>query len=222
VTRSVPTLMAMLSLVGCLREPPGDGGQFGEESGSGCKATARAPLADDEVSPLGFAPEVLVELAVPSSGILRWVDGAETALELAPERDGPAEYVEYAWVDDGPSGGMEPMLDPWCPNRVELPYRVGFTTDDGAFAETFALRLGADTSEAVQGSIAPRAYDGAFDPWTFAPDGNDFDEVRASLELWWTAEGASGTVSGQGEGVDGALAYAQAFDIAVWGPRVEP
>jgi hypothetical protein len=211
-------LLLTLPLAGCLREPPGDdGGQFGEESGAGCLGVDRVPLGDDEASPLGFAPRAVLDLAVDQTVPLAWADGAATDLGLAPDRDGEAVFVDYEWVTWGDAAAAEPALDPYCPDRVELPFVVGFATADGAFAESLSVVLGASTADLAEGAVSPAAYDGTFDPWTFAPEGATYDAVSGWIELQFGAEGASGRVTGQGEQVDGEVASAESFDVATFG-----
>lgn len=211
-------LLLTLPLAGCLREPPGDdGGQFGEESGAGCLGVDRVPLGDDEPSALGFAPRAVLDLAAEQTVPLAWADGRATDLTLAPDRAGEAAFVDYEWVTWGDGGAAEPALDPYCPDRVEVPFVLGFTTADGAFAEALDVVLGASSSDVAEGAVAPRAFDGTFDPWTFVPDGSDYDAVSVWIDLRFAAPGASGTVAGQGERVDGDTASAEAFDVATFG-----
>lgn len=203
-----------LPLAGCLRPPAGDdGGQFGEESGAGCVAVDRRPLGDDEASPLGFAPRALLDLAVPATVPLDWADGAATDLALDPSRDGGAAFVDYEW--DARAGGPEPALG--CPDRVEVGFVLGFATADGAFAESLELVLAAETAGVAEGSAAPDAFAGTFDPWAFAPEGADFDAVSAQVAVAFATGGPSGAVVGQGEAVDGEVASATSFPIATFG-----
>lgn len=211
---------------------PNDGGQFGEEAGARCEAVGATPLGADEVSALGFAPQALLDLAVGThADTLAWAQlGTTTGVTLTVSHDGGAmELVDYEVVSEGGSGGMEPAIEPalFCADQVEIEVAVSLTTDDGAFAESWTVRLAA--AEAARASFSREldAVSGTFDPWDHAPAGNTYDTMRAWVDVAFDAAGASGVISGQGEGVEGgdrmdpdSVAYAESVDIGSWGaPR---
>jgi hypothetical protein len=153
-------LVAALA-TGCLWDRHDDGGQFGEENGYGCVPVARTPLGDDEVSALGFAPRALFDLAVDAAVPFTYDDGSTTELTLVPEVTGPAELVDYEWSGDG---ATEMTAALGCPDRVELPVRLGFTTSDDGFREQVAMRLGAATPRPRRRLRHPHRIRGGFRP----------------------------------------------------------
>lgn len=211
-------MTVVLLLAACAVDPrPDDGGQFGEENGAGCVPVERTPLAPGEVSPLGFAPDAVASLLAPAEVPLAWADGAATSLALAPTPDGPAEFVVYAWET---GGAAEPAATD-CPDRVELPYRIGFATGDGAFDELLAVRVGAVAAARAEAYAALGDPAGTFDVDRFAPQDNDYEEVAVHLTLGFSATGPDGVVSGQGSGREGDVAFSEQFPIATWGAAAE-
>lgn len=212
-------------LVGCIGTPPNDDGQFGEEGGARCDVVSRTPLAVDEVSPLGFtAQEVLDYAAGAHEQTLSWsAIGGSTPLTLTIAQSGAIEYLEQAVVETGNGSNAEPALAPFCPNVLSVGVDIGFVTEDGAFAEQW---LGALASDVVDRATFGRQLDelvGTFDPWDHAPVGPAYDEVIAWLDVALTPAGPSGTVQGQGSGTDGdpndpnGTAWAQSFEVASFG-----
>lgn len=209
--------------IGCVgTTPPNDDGQFGEEAGARCDVVTRTPLALDEVSPLGFTAQSVLDLAEGTHpGTLTWLEaGGSSPLTLTVAQAGAIEYVEQAVVTTGTGSGEEPALSLWCPNLVSVGVDIGFVTDDGVFAEQW---LGALTSDVEGQTGFDRTLEdlaGTFDPWDHIPADTDFDEVTAWLEVSFDASGPSGLIHGQGSGTDGdpndpdSSAYAQNFDIA--------
>lgn len=212
-------LVAVALSTGCsIGTDPNDGGQIGEESGARCEAQSHTALTVDEVSELGFAPQALVDLAVGSTmSTLSWADGTSTDLTEEVVVSGAMEFVHYEVVDDGTGDGQTAMeMAMWCPDQVEIEVVLSLDTADGRFAEAIPTRIVASAEDQVTATLSLDAVDGTFDPWDFAPEGNDYDAVRAWVDLAWDANGPSGVVSGQGEGVDGEVAFAEAIDIGSW------
>ncbi|MEQ1567972.1 MAG: hypothetical protein ABMA64_20200 [Myxococcota bacterium] len=205
-----------------------DGGQFGEESGARCVVTSRTALSIDEVSPLGFTAQEVVDLTSGARGYsLAYAGGASTplAFELVPS--GVYEYVEQAVVDEGGSGGIEPAFTLFCPNLVAVAAELHFATDDGAFAEVLSVEVSAPELASVSVVDPLDALAGAFDPWDHVPAGSDYDEVEAWLDVHIDAAGVHGTISGQGSGIVGdpdepdSMAYAESFEVASFGDAIE-
>jgi hypothetical protein len=205
---------------------PGDGGQFGEEASAQCVVVQSTPLQPDEESPLGFAPQALLDQAEGSSEHeLSWlVLGETTPVTVTVTSLGAAAYVEQAVEYEDGYGGPEP----YCPHLVEVDIQLELTTGDGALAESFTTVLSAQTADDAGLYLALEDLQGSFDPWDHVREGSDFDEVRAWLSLQFGAEGLSGKVSGQGEGTEGdpndpdAISYAEMFDIATFGAPQQP
>lgn len=199
---------------------PDDGGQIGEESGARCEAVGRTALAVDEESALGFAPQALVDLAVGSTtSTLDWADGTSTPLVEDVVVTGAMELVDYEVIDTGTGDGTQTAMEMalWCPDQVEIEVTLSLTTDDGRLAESVATRLQASEVDLVTAWMTLDQPQGTFDAWDFAPAGNDYDDMRAWIDLTWDASGASGVVHGQGEGTDGDTAFAENVDIGSWG-----
>ncbi len=210
-------LVAALA-TGCLRDRHDDGGQFGEENGYGCVPVARTPLGDDEVSALGFAPRALFDLAVDAAVPFTYDDGSTTELTLVPEVTGPAELVDYEWSGDG---ATEMTAALGCPDQVELPVRLGFTTSDDGFREQVAMRLGAATPDRADGYATLTEFEGDFDPWSFAGADNDYDSVQVDLVVAFSGSGPEGALAAVFSGTDGDVAFAERFAIGAWGPTSE-
>jgi hypothetical protein len=209
--------------------PDLDGGQIGSESGAHCEIATETPLAEDEVSPGGFAPaEILALLALPYAGDLQWEAGGSTPLTFAVT---PA--ASYAWVvqevvvEDGDGSGTAAEIAPWCPSYLAIDVTLDFATADGAFAESFALEVRAESAEAASVGADLASVSGTFDVWDHVPAGSDYDEASASLSVQFDAAGPRGGISGQGSGVLGdpndpdSVAYAENFEIAHFGSATE-
>lgn len=202
-------------LVGC-GLPEGDSGQSGEES-LGCLAVAEQDYALADATPLGFTGQELTDLAVGDhAAVLTWAAGGTTDLTVAVASDATTvQWRDMEWQDDG--SGMETMeYDTSCSDVLALPVTVGFTTADGAFAESWSLELLASVAteaqtyteldlDALAGTYAVTEVDPA-----------DYDQVRAFLTLLVATDGVSGVLDGQGEKVDGETASASHFDIATF------
>ena len=213
--------LAMVS-VGCIGTPPNDDGQFGEE-GAHCEVVARTPLGLDEVSPLGFTAQAVLDFAAGThAATLAWEDGSRTPLSLVIEPVGDIEYLEQAVVDDGNGSGEEPALAPLCPNVLSIGVDIGLSTEDGALAEQWLGTLEADTVELARFGRDLDDVAGTFDAWDHAPEGVAFDEVHAWLDTTISAAGPEGLISGQGSGTDGdpndpnGTSWAQSFEIGIF------
>jgi hypothetical protein len=206
------SLVLLFAGSGCVVDRPADGGQFGEESGAGCKAVSQTPLSGTELSPLGFSADDVARLVVETSAPLVWADGSGTTnLLVQPTAEGAAEYVEYEVVL-GDTDGREAAV--WCPNLVERPYRLVVQTEDGALDEIWSVRLVSDTVDSARAWFEPEGFAGSLDPWSFARPENGFDAVSVSIALAWSTEGLGGSIWGQGSGTAGENAFAEQFPIA--------
>lgn len=206
------------------REPPGNGGQIGEEVGAHCEVVERTPLARDEVSPLGFAAGPMLDRIVGEHAhTLRYANGTETALSLTITEGQTIEYLVQEVVSSGEGEQTAMDIAPWCPNLLSMGVTLGFQTEDGAFTESWEVALLADTEDVAYLTRELEGVSGGFDPWAHVPAGSDYDELRAWLDLRFEEAGASGEITGQGSGVIGdpadpeSVAYAESFDIAAFG-----
>lgn len=210
-------LLALLVAVGCVegRARPGDGGQFGEESGAACKPQTETPLAWDEVSAAGLTAQELADLvAAEFTAPLTWADATSTALSVAATAPANPRFVDYEWEDDG--SGIEPAMT--CVDVVAIDVALAVTTDDGALAESVAVTLESAVATDVTAWIDLDAPSGSFRAADWA-DG-DYDDVWADLELSFGGAGISGAIHGYGEktegsGPDGMVSLTM-FDIATF------
>lgn len=203
---------------------PDDGGQIGEESGARCEAVGSTPLAVDEESSLGFAPQALIDLAVGSTtSPLAWTDGTSTTLHEDVVVTGAMELVDYEVVDTGTGNGTATAMEMslWCPDQVEIEVTLALSSDDGRLAESVETRIRAAEAGQVTAWMSLDQPQGTFDAWDFAPASNDYDDLRAWVDLTWDSAGPAGTVHGQGSGTDGDVAFAENLDIGSWGAESE-
>lgn len=211
-------LLAALVLVGCSvdgRNRPGDGGQFGEESGAACKPQTETPLAWDEVSAIGVTPQEALDLVDGDhAATLTWADATTTGLSVGVSGAANPRFIDYEWEDDG--SGIEPAMT--CGDTVAFDVSLTVATDDGALAESWSHTLEAATASDVTAWIDLDALSGSFDALDWADA--DYDEVWADLVVSFGAAGISGEIRGYGEktegsGPDGVVSLTL-FDIATF------
>jgi len=199
------------------RDTTPGGGQTGEET-VGCLPIegATQQLAWSQRSALGFsATEVMGRLGATRETRLTWSDGSTTTLALELERRmGNVEFQDREWRDDG--SGRE-LASSGCNDAVVAPVSLTFSTGDGAFAETWPLELVVEVAteatafyrfelDALEGDFTPDA------------DSSSFEDVRAFINVTFTADGWSGQLRGQGQrsagsGSNGSVS-SQEFPIA--------
>jgi hypothetical protein len=211
-----------LVLVGCSGTDPLDGGQYGEEAGASCAPQSSSPLAADEVSALGFAPQAMLDLVGPAQTVpLTWADGSVTDLTLEVTVDGAMELVDYELEESEGDGTAAPAIELGCADLVEIEVRFRFSTADGLLDEEMSARLTSADGQTAGLTVDLDRISGTLDPWAFAPEGNDWDELRAWMMADWSAAGPSGVIDGQGSGTDGDLAFAESVTLAAWGAASE-
>ncbi len=210
-------LTASLFLAACGGETPDDanpGGQFGEETDTGCQISEETALDLDEVSALGISPQEVLDIAeAEHSATLTWADDSTTALTLSVSDPTNARYVTYEYVS---SDGAE--IDMNCPDVVVIDMTLGLSTDDGAFAESLDGSLVVDEDLAIRSWVELEGLAGGFDPEDFATE--SFDTVWADMAVAYDESGVSGEISGYGEivsgsGDDGTVSMTR-FDIATF------
>lgn len=223
--RTTGLLLASLLFGGCLLgtangKNDNDGGQYGEENLAGCVVQTSTPLALDEVSALGFAPQAIVDLVSGErADTLDWTDGPPAGLQYEVVPTGAWAYEELAW-ESATGTEMAPALG--CMNRLSGPATLHFASDDGAFAESLAVDVRAEsaTSAAVYSEL--EGLSGTFDPWAHVDPTEGYDEVIAWLDLAFDANsGVSGAINGQGSAVDGEVAWATNLQFATFGEAAE-
>jgi hypothetical protein len=210
-------------LVGCT-------GNKEDMSGPSCEDTPTVVGLDD-LSPLEFSPQALVDLAVGvSDESFVWVrDDSVTGVTVSIAHvGGEARFVESVAVyPDGDE--PQPGIGIICDDRVELDVSVQFTTEDGAFDETFATVLAATVVEQAEWGhdLDPDALGGTYDmDVDIDIDETEWDERRLRIHGVSNAEGSTGEVSGQvigEEECDGDQCTAWAMDVEVgtWGKAAE-
>lgn len=185
----------------------------GEDTLGGCD-DASSPIAGDESSPLGFAPsELLDNVAKTYEDTMVWEDGTTTALTLTVTyTDGDMFFVDSEPSQD--TNGTD--LAAICDDRLEIGVTVEFQTADGAFDESWDLKLISLVSneasinqeldlDGLSGSYSLRALNPA-----------DYDEVKAWVTATLTSDGSQGEVSEQGSKVEGETASATMGVAGAW------
>jgi hypothetical protein len=186
---SLTAVAALLTLTACGTT----GGQTGTETNDPCNSE-HTPLAVDEVSPLGFAPQALLELAHGTRGAeLRWLDAPDApygpesgigSIELQLEAKGGAEFARV----------NPERLDLLCRDHVRLPVRVALATAGGAFDERFETHLTATRSDeaGLNFILQPSSLSGSF---AFEPgvlEGRRLERIQ--FDVRFEAEQASGSI----------------------------
>lgn len=193
---------------------PFDGGQSGEE-GIGCTAVDSAELAEDEASVLGFGRSEIALLAEGShAATLRYADGGSTALTLDLAL-GAARWLDMEMVSDG---SEEVSIEIGCADLVEVDAVLSFSTEDGAFAESWETSL-----RSPDGAVADLWVDLDLDAlsgdYVYTPDA-PYEEVVAWVAGTFDSAGNSGEIAGQGiqsegSGDDGTVS-ATSLQMASW------
>jgi hypothetical protein len=238
-SRAICSLSA-LTLLGCVQRPPAGGGQSGEEYDEAawqpCVEAGRSPVAAGAVAPNGVRIDDVVAAVNGSASLpFVWVDGSSTTLQLSLGTGADGVWVDMepntgGGADTGPTPAIE-IADTGggavdeCPDWLELDLRLGFFTDDGAFAEDRSLKMQvfADGVGAFSTTLPLAELSGAWAP-SEGREGLDpgaWDEVRVTIAGAKGLGDAFGTVSAQasrvnGEGPDGT-AEAAMFEVATWG-----
>ncbi|KYG04742.1 hypothetical protein BE21_44990 [Sorangium cellulosum] len=176
------------------------GGQIGgvhvEEGG--CDEE-RVDIGADDVSPLGFsARDALSALSGERSAPLAWSKGGSATATVAAGELVAARFVRSTVADSGP-GGAEPALAADCADHLQLDVPLAFSTEDGAFDESFAVTL--RVPEVGAGRFFHRidldALQGSYEVTEVDP--TEFREVFVYLSGELTGSAVSGTISGMAE-----------------------
>ncbi len=206
--------LPLVLLSGCgLLDKPADEGPHCEDT--------RTPIAFDEATPLGFtADEVLALVPMDESSVLLYSDGTSTDLQLGFAPAEGAYFVDSEAVY--PEGGEQMDIAVICEDRVEIEGMFAFATADGAFAESFASVLSATAERvSIRQEIDLDNLNGTFDLVPFV-DAEDYDTLKAWIDVSYSEGASSGAVSGQASGqeecADGeeCTAWAENVDVATW------
>jgi len=194
------------------------GGQVGEETIM-CTAVERVALTTSDSSPLGFsAQDVLNGIGGSQVMAMEWVDDRSADADLLVDyQAGEIWYEEREWLDDS-ENLAEIGTD--CPDIITIETTAQMTTNDGRLDESWDVILHAPLANEVSFFATLDAIDGELDPTEFAPPG-DFDEIRAWVNVVIIDGAVTGDVRGQTSGSDGELAWAQNFEIGIFGLQPE-
>lgn len=179
----------------------------------------RTTLTRDEVSSLGFSAGQLLDsmsnaLEVP----FLWTSGSQTTLHLqVAYSDGIINFVD-AEPKPSEEGTYTDGAAAICDDYVEVGVTLSFKTDDGAFDESFDLKLQSfDGLSATFGvDLLPDSLNGSYELTIENPE--QYDEVTAYLNGSISGTSSAGKLYEQGSKVDGETASATAYDAATWGP----
>lgn len=189
----------------------------GQEANLSSCEESRTALTRDEVSSLGFSVGSLLDTIAGQKAVpFTWEDGTSTTLHIeVVYPDGEMNFVNAEPVE---TGGQEyaDAAAAICDDYVEVGVALSFKTDDGAFDETWQLKVTSleGTLGAFNVDIDPDALTGTYDYKYLNPA--DYDEVIAYMSGQISAESSTGTLSEQGSKVDGETASATAVDAATW------
>jgi hypothetical protein len=205
------TMITLLTVAACDTETPepgpngsepdgpGMGGQFGQEDEPWCVEASAAPLAVDETSSLGFAPQGVLDLVLGDHApTLTWADGGSTGLSLPVDDRGEAWEITYENTSE---------YDIGCASSVGIAVTVGFVTEDGRFDEGWDLRLEAWE----EGSVAHRiTLDSIAGTFTLADhvDISEYEETWVDLHLQFDDAGATGLIEAIGQRTEPATGSA--------------
>lgn len=210
--------LGLLSLSACdpLVEKPAD------EDLGGCVWTTTA-VAMDEVTELGISANDLLALSEGERAeTFTYAQGGTAALSLSVSSLGTAAVLT------GEPIASETDVYYDCPTTLSVDVTVGFSTDDGAFAESWdtALTTTADTvsSAFFWVELDPDALGGSYD---FSADITepDYDERSLWASGQISAEGAWGEIAGQVSGSDDCAdgdecsAWASMVEVGQWGEQ---
>lgn len=210
------TLLITILTLGCTLPDP-DPGQSGEEMMS-CTAASTQDYALADTTPLGFTGQQLADLVVGShAATLTWAKGGDTALTVdVTSAATVVTWRDMEWQDDGSGAEIATMESMDCADDLVLAATVGFTTADGAFAESWDLDLAAQTADTAA-AYSELDLDNLTGTYTVTEvDPADYDAVRAFLDLSFDAAGVSGAIQGQAEKADAETASATNVDIATF------
>ncbi|WP_437947749.1 hypothetical protein WME98_44680 [Sorangium sp. So ce296] len=200
------------------------GGQIGgvQVNEGGCDEV-KEDIGADDVSPLGFsARDALSALSGERSAPLAWSQGGSTTATVAAGELVAARFVRSTVAkvaDSGPGGAESTAIAVDCADHLQLDVPLAFSTEDGAFDESFAVTL--RVPQVGAGRFFHRidldALQGSYEVTEVDP--TDFREVFVYLSGELTGSAVSGTISGiaethpVGTGPDSSVS-GQPFNVA--------
>lgn len=187
--------------------PDPGGGAGGDATGGpaglqGCEIVDQVPIDRDAVTPMGFTPRQVLDLAVGTQrSVLDFSASTEagdtTELSVTTTDAGdPVRLIDVEPTDADP--------DASCPDFVEIDVAGRFTTDDGRFDESYAAELvafqGNETGYVV--GLDADALTGSFDYATV--DNGDYATRTIIISARFDADGTRGRLTGVGTAADGS------------------
>ncbi|WP_438029949.1 hypothetical protein [Sorangium sp. So ce233] len=211
-------------LFGCIDVAGGGpkSGQIGGvqgETASGCHEEAEAIGADAD-TPLGFsAQDVVTALSGERSAPLTWANGGSTTATLSVGELVAARFVRSTTPPSSGSGGAELALAVDCADHLQVEVPLAFSTEDGAFDETFTVTLRALRADSASFThrIDLDALQGTYEVTEVNPA--EFRKVIVYLNGTLSSTAVDGVISGVAEshptsdGPDGVVS-ARMFDVA--------
>lgn len=215
--RPVPTVLTVLPLAllaACPAEQVEDGMPYCEET--------RTAIALDEATAIGIpANDVLAGIPAEETRVFRYKDGGTTDLTIHFASDAQAYFVDSVEVYPETDGPM-PDIAVICDDRIEFDGTLAFATADGAFAESLAVTLAATAENvSIHKELDLDALAGTFDIVPFVT-GEDWDEVKAWIDVSFVAGQGQGKVEGQASGEDACengdacTAWAELVEVGTW------
>lgn len=192
----------------------------GKDEGPWCEVT-RTVVPLEQPAPNGIVPVDLLGWAeLPVADTLRWSTGGDTPLHLQATHTAEAEWVDQEAVyPEGETAAIGIV----CEDYLAIPASLAFSTDDGAFADTFSTELTVSEPDRARFSIdlVAAALAGTFDP-TEWPEG-EYDRLTMRAEGDLSGAGSVGLIHGSatrdlGCDPDGVCSAAsEDVDVAAWG-----
>lgn len=198
--RFIILALAVAALAGC--DPAAKAGCGSEGSkcdvGTGaetCIAT-ETELGADEVSPLGFSPQDVLDFLAPGfSSTLSWTSGGDTtiAFDFAPGERG----YWFADMEDNPEDDVDCAVDDF----VYVGVATSWTTGDGSFDGTTDYVVTAAAADVVDALLNPPQDAVASSD---CPVGDGFEFTMYGR---FDASGAAGTLECEGTGTSTEAAW---------------
>ncbi|WP_437900468.1 hypothetical protein [Sorangium sp. So ce124] len=219
----VVAVATSVGLFGCVDGAGGapQGGQIGGVHGAegGCDEE-KEDIGADDVSPLGFsARAALTEISGERSAPLTWAKGGSTTATVSVGELIAARFVRSTVAEGGDSSGAEPALALDCSDHLQIDVPLAFSTEDGAFDESFAVTLRVPRVDAASFfyKIDLSALQGSYEVTEVDPA--EFKAVTVYLSGALSSGAVSGAISGiaeshpTGSGPDGSVSARQ-FGVA--------
>lgn len=150
------------------------------------EATTMLPL--DEVSPVGFPAQNIVDLVTDVQAEVLYPAHPASTVSITPILDVPTARFEV-YTAEGEEGGTDPCLD-----RVAIDGHYSFATDDGLFDESQYVPFVSWGGDAVTATaeLDPAALGGTYTITEVTP--SEGETMRLLAGSTWGASGHSGGV----------------------------